>query len=687
LTSYDNSGKNLITFHTAQMYLDLGYSVIPLQHNAKTPAISWKTYQTRNPNLIEVKNWYTSNQFGGIGIVTGHVSQLAVLDFDTLDLFMDFEEQFPDLAKTRQVKTKRGYHFYFKIGKKLQTRTRKGQGVDWLWEGCYVVAPPTQIDDHHYKLRNGGLPIELTKDDLKRIHKFLEAHKVIAPETEEKSEKEVFSPVYERVPLKKRELQSLYQSFIEQYQSRNEGLFYTALKARDSGLSLAKTKRLLIPMHIQQAPLTEHHRESEAQRRREGQQTIVSAYSRPPGRPHTVAYQLDNAAREYLLQAGQAAAARILDGLYFLGKVPGDEITRRDMMEAIGVTQINNWSIRKTLAFCTENGESLFICPPRAAAYGCANAPENKCFVGKKKPTRSRPPDQFILPSPLQVCQILGVTPMGSDELNPNDVKSSKAYRQGVHRALIQRRPGKYSRNTLANRVGVTTRTIDTYNKEPGINRQATYVARPVYWHTLHTLPFDFGEKELRGHFFQDANGKRYPFVRSAVVKALKKGKAVWHMQQDFNYYWYGRLHVNLPGEIPAPPKTRLDVKTYFDGLYEKKPWLRKHMKTPENGENTPNHGAEEAAQQQSAEKPKKRKKSYRRKLADEWAENCANWVHETLNRMCQDKAHKISLKTARRLVDQSGEETVRRAVKRIQSRNNVNRPVAMLITMLRGQP
>src|SRR4051812_34552791 len=83
---FSNGSSTLLTF--AEAYFYLSYSVIPLigdtdLSRAKVPAIPWTTFQQHRASLNDYAYWFTKSEFGGLGIVTGRISQLVVLDFDS----------------------------------------------------------------------------------------------------------------------------------------------------------------------------------------------------------------------------------------------------------------------------------------------------------------------------------------------------------------------------------------------------------------------------------------------------------------------------------------------------------------------------------------------------------------------------------------------------------------------------
>ena len=66
----------------ALRYLSLGWSVAPMQPRGKRPLVRWTTYQGRRATAGEVEQWFRRWPDANVGIVTGAVSGLLVLDVD-----------------------------------------------------------------------------------------------------------------------------------------------------------------------------------------------------------------------------------------------------------------------------------------------------------------------------------------------------------------------------------------------------------------------------------------------------------------------------------------------------------------------------------------------------------------------------------------------------------------------------
>ena len=95
-------------------YLKNEYSLIPI-NGEKIPYIYWKSYQYKKANIEDIFGWYNNFCDVNIGIVTGNISKLAVIDVDDLNLLPELKEYLPELKETTRVRTRRGYHYYFSL--------------------------------------------------------------------------------------------------------------------------------------------------------------------------------------------------------------------------------------------------------------------------------------------------------------------------------------------------------------------------------------------------------------------------------------------------------------------------------------------------------------------------------------------------------------------------------------------
>ena len=131
------------TLEAARKYLSHGMSVIPVIPRGKIPAIPWKEYQQRLPTDEELVNWFGNGAKNNIGIVTGFVSGLAVVDLDS-DRAVAFAKG-KNLPPGPTVKTGRGFHVYCKAKDGVRNFQQRDDfpDIDLRAEGGYVVAPPS----------------------------------------------------------------------------------------------------------------------------------------------------------------------------------------------------------------------------------------------------------------------------------------------------------------------------------------------------------------------------------------------------------------------------------------------------------------------------------------------------------------------------------------------------------------
>jgi len=126
----------------ALSYSSRGWSVIPLLPCDKKPAISWEAYQRERASEEQIRCWWGKNPACNIGVVTGAVSGLVVLDLNGSEGRESVK--LLDLPLTPIAATGRGQHWYFRHpGGKVGNAVKLLPGVDLRGDGGYVVAPPS----------------------------------------------------------------------------------------------------------------------------------------------------------------------------------------------------------------------------------------------------------------------------------------------------------------------------------------------------------------------------------------------------------------------------------------------------------------------------------------------------------------------------------------------------------------
>jgi hypothetical protein len=129
----------------AREYASRGLSVIPLEPKGKKPLVEWKRYQSVKPTDEELQEWFGEHPERNIGIVTGAISGLVVVDLDSPEAIQFAEEQ--SFPVPPIVETPRGYHLYFAYPGDRSVRNFQKRddlpGIDLRGDGGYVVAPPS----------------------------------------------------------------------------------------------------------------------------------------------------------------------------------------------------------------------------------------------------------------------------------------------------------------------------------------------------------------------------------------------------------------------------------------------------------------------------------------------------------------------------------------------------------------
>lgn len=129
---------------TALRHQEQGRSVFPVRPDKK-PFVKWERYQTEKPSLEQVKEWW-GDKFKGanIGIVTGAISNLTVVDPDSQKGIDAVNELIPDSLLTPIARTPGGgQHLYFEHQEGVGCATRFLPDTDLRSDGGYIIAPPS----------------------------------------------------------------------------------------------------------------------------------------------------------------------------------------------------------------------------------------------------------------------------------------------------------------------------------------------------------------------------------------------------------------------------------------------------------------------------------------------------------------------------------------------------------------
>jgi hypothetical protein len=147
----------------ALYYLRRGWSVVPVRRGEKIPAIPWHQFQNRRATEAEIQDWFADPTMG-VGIVTGAISNLVVLDFDG-ELGAATEQQILDRLGAGPVSLTGGggcHRFFSHPGRKVPTRKGILPGMDIRGDGGFIVAPPSV----HASGRQYSWDVDAHVDDL-----------------------------------------------------------------------------------------------------------------------------------------------------------------------------------------------------------------------------------------------------------------------------------------------------------------------------------------------------------------------------------------------------------------------------------------------------------------------------------------------------------------------------------------
>jgi len=151
----------------ALRYRARGWSVVPIEPRGKRPLVRWEEFQQRLPSEAEIRAWFARWPDAGVGIVTGSVSRLVVVDVDPRHggpaALATLEREHAPLEPTVEAQTGGGgRHLYFvHPGDLVRNRVGLAPGIDLRGDGGVVVAPPSlHSSGRRYRWKQGLGPEE-----------------------------------------------------------------------------------------------------------------------------------------------------------------------------------------------------------------------------------------------------------------------------------------------------------------------------------------------------------------------------------------------------------------------------------------------------------------------------------------------------------------------------------------------
>jgi len=124
---------------------ELGWSIIPVKKTDKVPLVSWGEYADRLPTADEVEQWHRKHKDFNMGVATGNLSGVIIIDIDTPEGKNELKRYIPDDIVTPMCSTPSlGLHLYFKTpAVPISNAVRFLPGVDVRAERGYAILPPS----------------------------------------------------------------------------------------------------------------------------------------------------------------------------------------------------------------------------------------------------------------------------------------------------------------------------------------------------------------------------------------------------------------------------------------------------------------------------------------------------------------------------------------------------------------
>jgi hypothetical protein len=501
---------NELCANTLQAVYNLGFSVIPLQGKRPHRLVKWKQYQSLRPDTNTLNHWMKQS-FDSYGIICGRVSQgIIVIDFDCAELYAEFTNEFSSISHTYTVKTKRGYHLYFKLA--FSIPSRQFEKCDIKGDGGYVVGAGSTVNGYKYT------PVQ----QISIQSLVYKQYKVIVDWLQPVIKQLPFTQLYKSANLQKRYKELVLSS------GRNNALYTVACEARRNNISQDQTIEKLATEYARTPTNSTHKAETITHRLTEAIRTIKSAYN-SSGYVNSNDNDLPNSIREKLLQIQKSTiTSRILDGIR-LEKLNSQWATLNQLLKLAKQFHISKRSILRVLTsdLAKANGKRIFKQIPYQDYIESYVSQDDKREPNSKvgRPTRYI----YKIPTNEYLCNILKTEESPSDNLRVEDLYSAGAYRRALHRELIMRLSPIIRVDWYANRLGVHRRTIFRYNTQLGVMVKPTIVKKVLTKEAIKDLPHNESQDSngfTPGMWLETFTGKRYPALKSIANNLVTNIKA-----------------------------------------------------------------------------------------------------------------------------------------------------------------
>ena len=129
-------------------YLNSGWSILPVKPDEKRPYMTnWLQYNKTRATRNQVENWFKNLSGAGVGVVTGKISNIIVLDIESYckTPIEEILKKYPTKLISRSGSG--GYHLFYQFPtgvSKVSNRVKIFDGADLRADGGFIVLPPTR---------------------------------------------------------------------------------------------------------------------------------------------------------------------------------------------------------------------------------------------------------------------------------------------------------------------------------------------------------------------------------------------------------------------------------------------------------------------------------------------------------------------------------------------------------------
>jgi hypothetical protein len=141
------------TYDYAMAYIKRGWSIIPVAAGgSKIPLVKWKPHQSRRASEAELIGWLQRWPDMNLGVVTGEISGIVVLDLDGPEAVTACKAAGLAFPLTLCQRTPRGgWHAVYARTEPVKTAAGLLPRVDTRGEGGYIMVAPSTRPDGAYR--------------------------------------------------------------------------------------------------------------------------------------------------------------------------------------------------------------------------------------------------------------------------------------------------------------------------------------------------------------------------------------------------------------------------------------------------------------------------------------------------------------------------------------------------------